>query len=122
SSQWVTNADDADVQKMIAHVAGIHTRFSVQARADAFYDRTTGYLVVLGEQLIHRDELPLLGDHNVANALAASLAVMAADPSHRSASSVDAIRDALRTFSALEHRIEPVGEFGGVAWINDSKS
>jgi UDP-N-acetylmuramoylalanine--D-glutamate ligase len=28
----------------------------------------------------------------------------------------------LKRFNALEHRIETVGEFGGVTWINDSKS
>jgi UDP-N-acetylmuramoylalanine--D-glutamate ligase len=28
----------------------------------------------------------------------------------------------LRTFHALAHRMEPVGEFGGVLWINDSKA
>jgi UDP-N-acetylmuramoylalanine--D-glutamate ligase len=28
----------------------------------------------------------------------------------------------LRTFRALTHRIETVGEFDGVTWINDSKS
>jgi UDP-N-acetylmuramoylalanine--D-glutamate ligase len=94
----------------------------VQARSDAYYDRTSGRLVVLGQPLIHRDELPLLGDHNVANALAACLAVMTADRDHRSPEALRKIGDALRTFSALEHRIEPVGVFGGVAWINDSKS
>lgn len=32
------------------------------------------------------------------------------------------IGEALKGFNALEHRIETVGEFGGVTWINDSKS
>src|SRR5205085_75397 len=59
---------------------------------------------------------------NVANALAASLAVMLADRNHRSESSVTRIANALKTFTALEHRIETVGEFEGVTWINDSKS
>jgi UDP-N-acetylmuramoylalanine--D-glutamate ligase len=35
---------------------------------------------------------------------------------------VDAIGRALKSFAALEHRIETVGEFDGVTWINDSKS
>jgi UDP-N-acetylmuramoylalanine--D-glutamate ligase len=30
--------------------------------------------------------------------------------------------EGLRTFRALDHRLEPVGEFGGVLWINDSKA
>ena len=59
-----------------------------------------------------RGELTLLGDHNVANALAAALAVMARGP-RRIATREARGRDRRRrcaTFRALEHRIEPVGE------------
>jgi UDP-N-acetylmuramoylalanine--D-glutamate ligase len=121
-SQWVTNADDRDVQDMVNGVAGIHCRFSVRARADGYLDRSTGELVALGYPLIARSELPLLGDHNVANALAAALAVMVADREHRSPDGLRRIAYALKNFRALEHRIETVGEFDGVTWINDSKS
>ena len=80
-------------------------------------------LVVLGQPLIHRDQLSLLGDHNVANALAASLAVMVADRDHTTPAQrrADRARRSRRS-RALEHRIETVGEFDGVTWINDSKS
>jgi UDP-N-acetylmuramoylalanine--D-glutamate ligase len=121
-SQWVTNGDDRDVQAMVESVPGIHCRFSVRGRSDAYLDRSTGELVVLGYPIVRRDELTLIGDHNVANALAASLAVMLADRDHRSPRGLRAIGDALKCFNALEHRIETVGEFGGVTWINDSKS
>jgi UDP-N-acetylmuramoylalanine--D-glutamate ligase len=122
NSRWVTNADDSDVQSMTERVPGMQCRFSVKLRSDAYLDRATGRLMVLGHPLIHRNELPLLGDHNVANALAASLAVMIADRAHRTTPALALIADGLRTFNALEHRIEPVGDFGGVQWINDSKS
>lgn len=122
ASHWVTNADDADVQSMTEDVPGMQGRFSVERRSDAYYDRTSGMLVVLGYPLIHRGEFSLLGDHNVANALAASLAVMVADQAHRSATSMSAIARGLKSFNALEHRIETVGKFDGVTWINDSKS
>lgn len=121
-SRWVTNADDAAVQEMTRTIAGVQCRFSVQGYADAYYDREAGTLNVLGYPLLHRDQLPLLGDHNVANALAASLAVMLADPAHTSERALQSLSAGLATFSALEHRIEPVGTFDGVAWINDSKS
>lgn len=121
-SQWVTNLDDPDVQLMTDAVAGMHSRYSVRGRSDGYYDRGTGRLMVLGQPLIHRDELLLVGDHNVGNALAASLAVMVADVDHRTEESLMKIADALKTFRALEHRIETVGVFGGVRWINDSKS
>ncbi|PYP80576.1 MAG: UDP-N-acetylmuramoyl-L-alanine--D-glutamate ligase [Gemmatimonadetes bacterium] len=122
-SVWISNADDPDSQAMVARVPGHHLRFTTaQGAGEGYYDRAGDRLVVLGEQLLDRSELALLGDHNVANALAAALAVMGADESHRTAHARARIADALRGFRALEHRIEPAGTFAGVDWINDSKS
>jgi len=73
-------------------------------------------LMLAGRPLLARSELPLLGDHNVANALAASLAVHAIGVSHES------IAGGLRSFHALTHRLEPVREIDSVLWINDSKA
>ncbi len=123
TSVWVSNADDDAVQRMVAGVAGRHLRFTLQAgAADGYYDRSRDQLVVLGEPLIKRGELVLLGDHNVANALAAALAVVGADATHATAEARARIAQALRAFRALEHRIEPAGCYAGVEWINDSKS
>ena len=122
ASNWVTNADDASVQEMAAGVPGMHARFSVRTSSDAYLDRAHDMLVALGHPLIPRGDLALLGDHNVANALAATLAVMMADGAHRTHQALNKIRDGLRSFRALEHRIETVGEFDDVTWINDSKS
>jgi UDP-N-acetylmuramoylalanine--D-glutamate ligase len=122
ASHWVTNLDDDAVQDMTRGIAGLTCRFSVKQTADAYYDRESGMLTVLGKPIVHRDQLSLLGDHNVANALAASLAVMVSHPEHATARSVELIARGLASFSALEHRIETVGTFGGVTWINDSKS
>jgi UDP-N-acetylmuramoylalanine--D-glutamate ligase len=122
-SIWVTNADDDAVQTMMLGVLGTQLRFTTgPGAADAYYDRGTDMLVVLGAPLIARSELVLLGDHNVANALAASLAVISADALHATPEARARIGDALRAFRALEHRIEPAGEYDGVEWINDSKS
>ena len=122
SSSWVTNADDAAVRDMVAGVPGRHARFSVQTTSDAYWDRAAGELIVLGQPLMKRERLRLLGEHNVANALAAALAVMVAAEEHRTDRARGVIADTLAAFGALEHRIEPVGEKNGVVWINDSKS
>jgi len=122
ASRWVTNGDDDAVERMTEAVAGIHCRFSLERHTDAFYDRVNDTLNVLGRPLLQRNRLSLLGDHNVANALCASLAVMLADPAHTEDRELAMLSQGLATFSALEHRIETVGEFGGVTWINDSKS
>jgi UDP-N-acetylmuramoylalanine--D-glutamate ligase len=115
-SIWVSNADDAVVQAMVGPVPGRHRRFSIAQRADGWYDRS-GQRLMLGERpLMPRGELPLLGDHNIANALAAALTAVeaGADPT--------LVAAGLKTFRAIPHRVEPVREVGGVVWINDSKS
>src|SRR5687768_272474 len=122
ASMWVSNADDLDSQRLVAGAAGIHGRFSIARHADAYYDRESQSMVVLGEELLSRHQLPLVGDHNVANALCAPLAVMLAHPDHRGVEALQRLAHGLRSFHTLEHRIEPVVEVGGVLWINDSKS
>jgi UDP-N-acetylmuramoylalanine--D-glutamate ligase len=115
-SFWVTNADDPAVEQMTRAVAGTRVRFSIDRPADAWYDRTGGRLMLDGSVLLPRAGLPLLGDHNVANALAAALVAARAD------CSLERIAEGLRSFHAIPHRVEPVREVNGVLWINDSKS
>jgi UDP-N-acetylmuramoylalanine--D-glutamate ligase len=90
--------------------------FSLAHPADGWYDRIERRLRLGPHALLGRDELGLLGDHNVANALAAALAVAAAGVAP------ERIAAGLRSFQALPHRLEPVREVGGVLWINDSKA
>ncbi len=118
SSIWVSNLDDPASRVMVAAVPGRHLTFTVAdgIRADGWFDRTAGQLMLAGRPLLPRGELALLGDHNVANALAAALAL------HVTAMSHDDIARGLRTFVALHHRMEPVRDVDGVLFINDSKA
>jgi UDP-N-acetylmuramoylalanine--D-glutamate ligase len=98
-------------------------RFSVAGRfGETFFDRQHRKLIVEDEPLLSRPDFPLLGDHNVANALAASLAVFVAAPAFGSIDAHRWVGAALRTFHSLPHRLEPIGEFDDVLWINDSKA
>ena len=122
-SLWVVNDDDKGVKAMVRDVAGRKYPFSLTSEeAPGYFDSVRNELVVLGAPLLQRHDLPLLGPHNVANALAASLAVMVADRSHQTQNARKGIAAALRTFRSLPHRLELVGEFAGVQWINDSKA
>ncbi len=66
--------------------------------------------------ILPREEIPLAGDHNVANAMAALLAALAigCDPA--------ALREGVRTFLPMPHRLETVAEIDGVTYVDDSKS
>jgi UDP-N-acetylmuramoylalanine--D-glutamate ligase len=61
-------------------------------------------------------ELPIKGPHNAINAMAAISAALAVGVEQ------DAILAGLKTFKNAAHRLEPVGEIGGVTYINDSKA
>jgi UDP-N-acetylmuramoylalanine--D-glutamate ligase len=115
-SLWVVNGDDRDSAKVIAGVPGRVRRFSLAGPAEGWYDRDRQWLRLGAEPLLERRRFPLLGDHNVANALAAALAVAAVG------GGIPEMGEALTRFAALPHRMEPVGELDGVVWINDSKA
>jgi UDP-N-acetylmuramoylalanine--D-glutamate ligase len=124
-SAWVLNADDARVMTMAAGVPGAHRFFGIASEsAEMRFVRegSGGEIRWNGARILSREDLPLLGDHNVMNAMAASLAVIAADPAHATRSSLSRIADGLRSFRPPPHRLEMVGERGGVLWINDSKA
>jgi len=116
SSVWVLNADDPAVLDLARGVPGRRTLFSLKKPAEAWFDVSAGLLRLGGAALLRREDLHLLGRHNVGNALAAALAV------HEAGVPASLIGEGLRSFQALPHRLEPVREVGGVLWINDSKA
>lgn len=63
-----------------------------------------------------RRSVPFAGEHNVRNAMAALLAVLAAG------CGVEPLREAVRTFRGLPHRLQRVGEIDGVVYVDDSKA
>ena len=65
---------------------------------------------------MNAEELSLVGNHNIANSLAASIAGKLLNIKNES------IRNSLMTFQAVEHRLEQVAEINGVKFINDSKA
>jgi UDP-N-acetylmuramoylalanine--D-glutamate ligase len=67
-------------------------------------------------ELCTTNELQIRGPHNYSNALAASAAALAI------VCDQTAVIKGLKSFSPLEHRLEPVGEVNGVHYINDSKA
>ena len=73
----------------------------------------TGPAGSLAERATMTRDLP----HDVSNALAA-----AAISIESGLATVAAVAEALETFEHPPHRIEPIGEFAGARWFNDSKA
>jgi len=85
----------------------------VYALGGALYD-ATGTSVRQVAELDAVETLP--GRHNHQNIAAAFAAACAAGLS------ADAIRDGLKSFPGLAHRLEKIAEIDGVAFVNDSKA
>ena len=68
------------------------------------------------EPLMEVAELSLPGPHNAENAMAAAAAATAMGVER------EAIREALRTFPGVPHRLERVAEIDGVLYVDDSKA
>ena len=66
--------------------------------------------------LTTRDEMILRGKHNAQNVLASLAAGLACG------ASPDSMRETIRKFKAVEHRLEFVAEIEGVKFYNDSKA
>ncbi|MFP5261151.1 MAG: UDP-N-acetylmuramoyl-L-alanine--D-glutamate ligase [Blastocatellia bacterium] len=66
------------------------------------------------------DEIPLRGMHNVENVMTALAAVFCATGTRPSG--LPALREAIKRFKGVEHRIEYVAEINGIKFYNDSKA
>lgn len=117
----ILNADDEIVSSwaegLRAHVA----LFSVRRELVEGLFLSGGNKIVArtleGERvLMTRDEMQLRGLHNVENVLAALSAGLACGVAP------DSMRETVRSFRPVEHRLEQVAEIDGVKFYNDSKA
>lgn len=103
------NAGDPVLQASVRDRAGlvpVNRRETLHARSDGIWDAE--------RQRLPAECSPLLGHHNLDN-----LALATAVVEEVLGAPLD-LSEALPGFQPLAHRLQPVGESGGVRWINDS--
>jgi len=116
----VVNADDARATPQAGQLDAVLLRFGrVAAPGPGVWPADDAVVYNVGGAegiLMPAAALGLPGAHNLSNAMAAACAALAM------AVAPEAIAGALRRFSGLPHRLEPVAEVAGVLYVNDSKA
>lgn len=117
---FIYNKDDEMSRHLIEKIAIRAERiaFSLHEKLEkgAYATEDEIFIQLQSEFSMKIDDLALVGKHNVANSLAASLASKILQISN------EKIRSSLMTFQAVEHRLENVANINGVQFINDSKA
>jgi UDP-N-acetylmuramoylalanine--D-glutamate ligase len=112
----VLNADDETCRSFASRSAATARWFGLQ-RDVAPGAWLSGEEVMLdGAPLLNVHDIPIRGRHNVQNVMAAAIAASCAGVSRED------IARAVRTFRAVEHRLEFVRSLDGVDFYNDSKA
>jgi UDP-N-acetylmuramoylalanine--D-glutamate ligase len=116
----ILNADDPAVMNLAPEIRSRKMFFSRKlSLPDGVFvsNGTIRYRVGnLERELLETREVPLRGDFNIENVLAAAATACAVG------ADFDALRRAVREFKAVEHRLEFVREIRGVEFFNDSKA
>jgi len=112
----VYNADDPFTQGIDLGGCARRVAFCHGAGPDCEVALAEGTIFYDGKPLLEAAELGLFGEHNVANAMAAAAAALSMGIDR------DAVREGLRSFAGVPHRLEPVAEIDGVRFVNDSKA
>ena len=116
----ILNADDEIVSSWASGLRAYVVQFSVQRELDEGMFLRGSELVSKtadGDRAVMtRDDLRLKGLHNVENVLAAVAAGLACGVAPES------LRETVRNFYPVEHRLEEVAEINGVRFFNDSKA
>jgi UDP-N-acetylmuramoylalanine--D-glutamate ligase len=116
----ILNADDEIVSSWASGLRAHAVQFSTERELDEGLFLRGSDLVSRtndGERvLLTRDEMRLRGTHNVENVLAAMAAGLACGAAPES------LRETVRRFRPVEHRLEEVAEINGVRFFNDSKA
>lgn len=110
----VANLDDDEVMRWAAQAPGRVVTYGLR---DGDYRVDDGALVTpAAAPIVRVEELRRRLPHELSNFLAAAAVSIEAG------ASLGSVRDVLLAFGGLPHRVELVGDAGGVQWYDDSKA
>ncbi len=117
---FICNEDDLWTTKAVPHPASKRIAFSsrFKVREGAYAEQGMLKTVFGGTEysIIAAEDISIKGEHNLQNAMAATLAAQLVGVKPAS------IRSTLRNFKGVEHRQEFVREVNGIKYVNNSKA
>lgn len=108
------NLENKDSLKLTEDIQSTKEYFSSKQKADAYI--RDNFIVYKGENIISLDDIKIKGMHNYENVMCMIMVVKKFSVSN------EIIKDYLKEFKGVEHRIEYVREKDGVTFYNDSKA
>ncbi len=112
----VLNADDPTCAGYARHTMANVIWFSLEKAVDSGAWLENGEIRYDGRFVLHAEDIPLRGRHNIQNVMGAAIAARLAG------ATLEQIVAAVRTFPGVEHRLEFVRQLDGVSYYNDSKA
>jgi len=111
----ILNRDQEELAELIPADKPILS-FGLDVPEEGQWGVEDGHIVCGKTQVLAVADVPLTGEHNLANVLAA-FAIC-----HASGVALGALGDAVAGFVALPHRMQTVPSTDNIVWINDSKA
>jgi len=111
----VLGYDDPNVKKLAEKTKGKIIYFSAKTEVDGAY-LSGDKIYFRGKYIADVSSLPISGEHNILNALAAVACaeLLGVDETQ--------IAESLKNFKGVKHRVQFIRAFGGVDYYNDSKA
>ena len=110
---FLRNLDDEKVLEYVKDVKCRVIDYSLNKKADLYLRGDD--VVLFDEVLFNKNDLKIIGMHNLQNAMVAG--AMA----YKLGAKKESIKEVISSFKGVEHRIEFVKEINGVKYYNDSK-
>ncbi|MDD4036162.1 MAG: UDP-N-acetylmuramoyl-L-alanine--D-glutamate ligase [Bacilli bacterium] len=110
----ILNKDNNDVTEITSDIKATKKYFSSSKSSDIYLENDAIYFK--GEKVVDTHDIKITGRHNYENIMAAIMVVKEFNVDNK------IIREVLKEFAGVEHRIEYVRKINGVEFYNDSKA
>ena len=111
----ILNKEDHDVMEQTKDIKSTKKYFSSKNEIDGCCIKDNA-IYYYGEKIVDLKDIKLIGSHNYENIMCAIMVVKELGVSNK------AIKEVLKDFKGVEHRMEYVRELNGVRYYNDSKA